>query len=415
MIHVRNTENLIHHTLPAINRGRAGSIFFRRGMRHLLRVLLLLSLTLTLAGVAQAHSLGESYIFLDVAENALSGHFEIRLDDLNKTFSLDENGDGEVSEQEYAVRSAEVQRYVESRLTFYHQEREHPVAVVGSRAHDYGIAKFALINFEVPTLKPVPLKVEVEYDYLFDGFESSHRGLLVIENNPRTGAVENEKQVSLIFSPGEKRQLLHLDATPWKKVLYDFVKHGIWHIWIGFDHILFIVSLLLPSVMILNSRRKWEPVGDFKSALLFVVKIITLFTIAHSVTLSLSALGIIKLPVRLVEAVIAASIIVVSLNNIFPLFNRRIWIVVFAFGLFHGLGFANVLAPIGAERNSLLTALIGFNLGVEIGQLAIIAVVFPLLYLFRRWRYYQPVVLTFGSLVLIAIASFWLVERTLGI
>lgn len=381
----------------------------------LLRVLLLLSLILIPAGAAQAHRLNESYIFLDVEETKLSGRFEVRLEDLNKTFSLDENGDGEVSEQEYAVRSAEVQRYVESRLRFYHQQQEHPVAVVGSRANDYGIAKFALIEFEVPTLKPVPLQVEVEYDYLFDGFEDTHRGLLVIENNPRSGAVENEKQVSLIFGPGEKRQLLHLDATPWKKVLYDFIKHGIWHIWIGFDHILFIISLLLPSVMILNSRRQWEAVGDFKSALLFVVKVITLFTVAHSVTLSLSALGIIKLPVRLVEAVIAASIIVVALNNIFPLYNRRIWIVVFVFGLFHGLGFANVLEPLGAERNSLLTALIGFNLGVEIGQLAIIAIVFPLLYLFRRWRYYQPVVLTFGSLALIAIASFWLIERTIGI
>lgn len=414
MSHLHSFEKSVLHSSPAIVGGGPGSALPRRGMRQLLRVLLLLSLTFTLAGVAQAHRLGESYIFLDVAENALSGRFEIRLDDLNKTFSLDANGDGEVSDQEYDVRSAEVQSYAQSRLRFYHNEREHPVTVVGSKWHDYGIAKFALIEFEVPSLKPVPLQVEVEYDYLFDGFENSHRALLVIENNPRTGAVENETQVSLIFSPGEKRQLLHLDATPWEKVLHDFIKHGIWHIWIGFDHILFIISLLLPAVMILNVRRKWEPVGDFKSALLFVVKVITLFTIAHSVTLSLSALDIIKLPVRLVEAVIAASIIVVALNNIFPLFNRRIWIVVFVFGLFHGLGFANVLAPLGAERNSLLTALIGFNLGVEIGQLAIIAAVFPLLYICRKWRYYQPVVLTFGSLVLIAIASFWLVERTVG-
>jgi hypothetical protein len=415
MNHPHSSENRVRRSSPAINTGGSGGALHRRGRRQLWRLLLLLSLTFTLAGVAQAHRLGESYIFLDVAEQALGGRFEIRLDDLNKTFALDANGDGEVSEQEYEDRSAEVQGYAESRLRFYHDEREHPVRVVGSRAHDYGIAKFALIEFEVPTLKPVPLQLEVEYDYLFDGFESSHRGLLVIENNPRTGAVKNETDVSLIFGPGEQRQLLHLDATPWKKVLHDFVKHGIWHIWIGFDHILFIISLLLPAVMVLNSQRKWQPVGDFKSAFLFVVKIITLFTIAHSVTLSLSALGIIKLPVGLVEAVIAASIIVVALNNIFPLFNRRIWLVVFAFGLFHGLGFANVLAPLGAERNSLLTALIGFNLGVEIGQLAIITLVFPLLYLCRKWRYYQPVVMRFGSLLLIAVASYWLVERTVGI
>ena len=193
-----------------------------------------------------------------------------------------------------------------------------------------------------------------------------------------------------------------------------FIKHGVWHIWIGFDHILFIISLLLPSVMILRAGG-WEPVADFKSAFLFVVKVITLFTVAHSITLSLSALGIVKLPVRLVEAVIAVSIIIVALNNIFPVFNRRIWLVVFGFGLFHGLGFANVLAPLGAERSSLLTALVGFNVGVEIGQLAIIAVVFPLFFMMRNWRAYQFQVLGLGSAALILVSSFWFVERAFGL
>lgn len=155
--------------------------------------------------------------------------------------------------------------------------------------------------------------------------------------------------------------------------------------------------------------------ADFKSAFLFVVKVITLFTVAHSVTLSLSALGIVKLPVRLVEAVIAVSIIVVALNNIFPVFNRRIWLVVFGFGLFHGLGFANVLAPLGAERSSLLTALVGFNVGVEIGQLAIIAVVFPLFFMMRNWRAYQFQVLGLGSAALILVSSFWFAERAFGL
>ncbi len=146
-----------------------------------------------------------------------------------------------------------------------------------------------------------------------------------------------------------------------------------------------------------------------------MVKVVTLFTIAHSVTLSLSALEIISLPVRLVEAVIALSIIVVALDNIFPFFHRRIWLVVFVFGLFHGLGFANVLSPLGLERSSLLTALVGFNVGVEIGQLAIIAICFPLLYLLRTWRHYRLVVLGFGSAALIVISTIWFVERTFAL
>jgi hypothetical protein len=295
--------------------------------------------------VAQAHRLGESYIFLDVAENALGGRFEIRLDDLNKTFALDANGDGEISDQEYDVRSAEVQRYAESRLRFYHNEREHPVRVVASRAHDYGIAKFALIEFEVPTLKPVPQQLEVEYDYLFDGFESSHRGLLVIENNPRTGAVKNETDVSLIFGPGEQRQLLHLDATPWKKVLHDFVKHGIWHIWIGFDHILFLLALLLPSVL-WRTRDGWCHAMSFRRVALDICAVVTAFTLAHSITLSAAALGWVSLPTRWVETAIALTVLLAALNNLWPVVHGRRWLLAFALGLIHGFGFAAVLADL---------------------------------------------------------------------
>jgi len=371
---------------------------------------LLLLLNLCFAGVAQAHRLGESYIYLNVSESALTGRFEITLNDLNKIIPLDTDGEGEISEQEFLAQSTAVQHYLTSRLTFYHETQTHPIVVTGSEVRDYGVANFALVYFEVPTLESVPLQIETEYQYLLDGFEATHRGFLVIENNPRTGTVDNESQVALIFGPGAERQNLSLIGTPWHEVMYAFIKHGVWHIWIGFDHILFIISLLLPSVMILRAGG-WQPVGEFKSAFLFVVKVVTLFTVAHSVTLSLSALGIIRLPVRLVEVVIAASIIVVALNNIFPIFNRWIWLVVFGFGLFHGLGFANVLAPLGAERSSLLTALIGFNVGVEIGQLAIIAVIFPLFFMMRNRRTYQFQVLGLGSAALIVVSSFWLVER----
>jgi len=367
-------------------------------------------LTLLYAGVVQAHSLGESYIYLDVSEDSLSGRFEIRLEDLSKIFPLDTDRDGEITEQEFLAESAAVQKYLAPRLVFYSPDQVHPISVTHSEVRDYGVANFALVHFQVPSLKPVPLQVETEYQYLLDGFESSYRSLLVIENNPRTGTTDNESQVSLIFGPGTERQNLSLIGTPWQEVMSAFVKHGVWHIWIGFDHILFIISLLLPSVLVLRDKG-WEPGRDFKSAFVYVVKVVTLFTVAHTVTLSLSALEIIKLPVRLVEVVIAASIIVVALNNIFPVFNRRIWWVVFGFGLFHGLGFANVLAPLGAERSSLLTALIGFNVGVEIGQLAIIALVFPLLFTIRHWRAYQAVVLRGLSGVMILIAAFWMAQR----
>jgi hypothetical protein len=375
---------------------------------------LLALIILSLTGRVEAHRLGESYVYLSVSDESLTGRLEITLTDLNKTFSLDVNDDGVISAEEFAAQAKQVEAYLAPRVMLYQDQTSHSVIVTHSKMYDYGIAEFAQIFFEVPSLHPVPDIVEIEYRYLLEGFESTHRSLLVIENNTRTGTVNNESQVSLIFGPGHERQLLRLSGTPRHEVFLTFVKHGVWHILIGLDHVLFILCLLLPSVMVLTNRT-WAPVEKFKDAFFFVVKVVTLFTIAHSVTLSLSALEIISLPVRLVEAVIALSIIVVALDNIFPFFHSRIWLVVFVFGLFHGLGFANVLSPLGIERNSLLTALVGFNVGVEIGQLAIIAICFPLLYLLRTWTHYRLVVLGFGSAALIVISTSWFVERTLAL
>lgn len=372
--------------------------------------LLLLVLVCLFAGVAHAHRLNEHYIYLDVAETSLKGRFDFALTDLDKIFALDTNADGKATPEEYRAKAAQVEAELESRLVFYTTEATHPVTVTGSETKRLGKRAFALVYFDVPSLDKVPTHLDVEYQQAYDNLESTHRSMLLIENNPWTKTEANESQVSLIFAPGEERQQLSLIGPPWTKTLITFIKHGVWHIWIGIDHILFIVSLLLPSVMILRGRQ-WEPVGDFRSAFIFVVKVVTLFTVAHSVTLSLAALGIVRLPERLVEAVIAASIIVVALNNIFPLFNRRIWFIVFGFGLFHGLGFANVLSPLGVEKGSLVMSLVGFNVGVEIGQLAIIAVVFPMLFLVRNWRPYQFRVLGLGSMALIAVSAFWFVER----
>ena len=141
--------------------------------------------------------------------------------------------------------------------------------------------------------------------------------------------------------------------------------------------------------------------------------IVTFFTIAHSVTLSMAALGVIRLPSRPVEAVIAASIAVAAWANLMPQLRIREWSIAFIFGLFHGFGFASVMGEIGMGREHLVLSLLGFNLGVEIGQVAIICAVFPFLYLLRRTRVYVPF-MKWGSILLIGIAGLWVLERTLG-
>jgi hypothetical protein len=172
------------------------------------------------------------------------------------------------------------------------------------------------------------------------------------------------------------------------------------------------MSLLLPGVL---RRRdgKWQPVEAARPALINILKIVTAFTAAHSITLSLAALGYVHLPSRLIESAIAASVVIAAFNNLVPLFGDRCWMVAFGFGLLHGFGFANALRDLGLQHGSLAATLFGFNLGVEIGQLTIVAVFLPIALSLRQFLFYQRFILRYGSAVIILVASTWLAERVL--
>jgi HupE / UreJ protein len=194
------------------------------------------------------------------------------------------------------------------------------------------------------------------------------------------------------------------------QTLRQYIVEGVWHIWIGFDHILFLMSLLLPAVLVWR-QGMWRPATRFGEAFWDVFKIVTSFTVAHTITLSLATLGAIELPSRWVESAIAASVMLAALNNVFPLVHGRRWTVAFGFGLIHGFGFASVLADLGLPQQTLLLALVGFNVGVECGQLAIVALFLPLAYAARRTWLYQKLILVLGSLLIVLIALAWFSER----
>ena len=176
----------------------------------------------------------------------------------------------------------------------------------------------------------------------------------------------------------------------------SFFVLGIDHILTGYDHLLFLIGLLLPG-----------------GGLLSLAKIITAFTIAHSVTLSLAVLQVVTMPDRLVEAVIALSIAFVAAENLFlkPTVSRR-WLVSFAFGLVHGFGFSSALRELGLPAHGLLLSLFGFNVGVEVGQALVVAVCLPCLLLLRRTRWESRAVASF-SLVILVVGLALFVERAL--
>jgi hypothetical protein len=124
---------------------------------------------------------------------------------------------------------------------------------------------------------------------------------------------------------------------------------------------------------------------------------------------------VVSLPSRAVEATIAASVVVAALNNVFPVFTKRLWAVAFVFGLIHGFGFASVLADLGLPRDALALTLVGFNLGVEAGQLAIVALFLPLAYALRRTVLYRQGVRIGGSLLIALLAGIWFAERAFNL
>ena len=185
---------------------------------------------------------------------------------------------------------------------------------------------------------------------------------------------------------------------------------GIDHIKTGPDHILFVLALLLPSVLVF--REGWRPTKGFGSTLWRVLKIATFFTIAHSIMFTLAGMEWLQLPPsKLVEAIIAASIAAAaSVHNLRPIFPNREWLLAFVFGLFHGMGFASLVSSLDVSRPSQLVSLLGRNVGIEIGQVAVILVLFPALYLLRRTPAYSPF-LTIGSILLAILAIGWMFER----
>jgi len=155
----------------------------------------------------------------------------------------------------------------------------------------------------------------------------------------------------------------------------------------------------------------WQPTPSFLGALWRVLKIATFFTIAHSITFTLAGMGWLPLPpAKLVESIIALSIAAAAIHNLHPIFPNREWALSFAFGLFHGMGFASLVASLEVSRTSQLVSLLGRNVGIEIGQVVVILVSFPALFLLRRTSLYQPF-LTIGSAVLAVLSLSWMIER----
>ena len=353
---------------------------------------------------ASAHKPSDSYLSLKVTDERIEGQWDIALRDLEFAIGLDGDGDGDINWSELQARHEAIAAYALARLQISADDAECAVVPGEQLVDKHSDGAYAVLRFAVGCDAPSEA-IAIDYNLFFD-LDPQHRGLLRLTYGDQTQTA--------IFSPDNNSQRFEVGRTELLRQGLDYLVNGIWHIWIGFDHVLFLLTLLLPAVFFRRAG-SWEPVGDFRSAFVQVLKIVTAFTVAHSITLSLAVFGTIDLPTRLVESVIAASVVVAALNNIYPVVTRRLWLVAFAFGLAHGLGFASVLVDLGLPQSALALALLSFNIGVELGQLAIVAAFLPAAFMLREWRFYPRGGLQLSSALVVVVASVWLVERALNV
>jgi len=359
----------------------------------------------TAANNALAHKPSDSYLILRAAagDNVIHGQWDIALRDLEIAVQLDTNRDGAITWGEVRTRRTELFAYAFAHLALLADGGSCPLSTGNLLVDDHSDGAYAVLRFSAQCAA-APRAIEANYSLLFD-LDPTHRGLLRLDSDGGSR--------SAVLSPEQATQTFTLAETSRVATFLQFVRNGVHHIWIGYDHILFLISLLLPSVLIRRNGR-WAPVGTLRSALLSVLAVVTAFTVSHTITLTMAALGVVSLPSRLVESGIALSVMLAALNNIWPQVTRRVWLLAFGFGLVHGFGFASVLADLGLPRDALALSLAGFNIGVEIGQLSVVLLVVPLIFLFRARPFYRPAVLVGGSSVITLVATVWLFGRVFG-
>jgi hypothetical protein len=362
--------------------------------------LLLASLLYALSLGALAHQPSNAYLDLRLDGTRLEGQLSVGLRDLHAALGLDTDRDQQLSWGEVRSAQARIVAYAQERLRVRADGALCRWNVETLLIEDRVDARHAALAL-AGSCPGAPAELSLDYDLLFD-LDPTHRGLVSLSAGGSTQAA--------VFSPGRATLDFTVGGSSRGRLFADYLREGVWHIWIGLDHILFLLALLLPAVLIRASGR-WHPARGLAATAWPVLGVVTAFTLAHSITLSLAALELVRLPSRWVEAVIALSVALAALNNIWPLVSGRRWLLAFGFGLIHGFGFASVLGELGLPAQARVLGLFAFNVGVELGQIAIVLVAVPVAYALRTTAFYQRGVMPWGSALVALLAGWWCVER----
>jgi xanthosine utilization system XapX-like protein len=351
------------------------------------------------AAPAASHTLSLSHLSVtESGDNRVQVELDVALKDVALTLPIDQDNDRNITWAELVAVRPDLEALASEGVTL-----TRGGATCSLQGSDLGIRRYEDGVYAALVLTAdcrASGALVVDYRLFFDR-DPTHRSIVTM----RTGSAS----LTAIASNSDSR-VEGPEGSGASASIYSFLREGVHHILIGYDHLAFLALLLLP-VVVRRSDREWRPVNGFRPASLRAAGVVTAFTVAHSITLTGAAMGWLSPSTRWVEAAIAASVLLAAINNIWPLVTRRLYLLAFGFGLVHGFGFAGVLAEVGIPTEARVASLLGFNLGVEIGQLAVVAVLLPLLFLARKRSWYPSMGLRGASAAVGLLAAWWLFER----
>ncbi|WP_374433985.1 HupE/UreJ family protein [Inhella sp.] len=380
----------------------------------------LCSLFLALPLLASAHSSSQAYLDLRASEGGAQLRVDLALRDLDAALDLDANADGRLSWGEVQAAQPAIERYALAGLRLQG-------CAAGFSPQGFGLERradgvYAALRLQAPC--SIGVGAVLRYTLLGE-LDPTHRALLRIEREQQATELsllhplqpsewlEARTQPRLQAQLEPRTQPLQAVALPAERpASVSFWREGMHHLITGYDHLLFLLCLLLPAVL---ARRRsapgWKPLQRPGQALGAVLGIVSAFTLAHSLTLALAAYGRVQLPPQWIEPAIALSIVLAALDNLRPFLPGPRWGVALGFGLVHGFGFAGVLAELELPAGALAWALLQFNLGLELAQVGLVLLAMGLLWVLRRWAGYPRWVLGLGSTLAAAMGSLWMVQR----
>lgn len=359
---------------------------------------LFLLMFIGMSNQAFAHRPNDSKLSLNITATDIDGQALFQMDDLEWVLGIDDNRDKEVTWQEFRTHIPSIQQqFIDSiQITRNTAKCQFNSALTDiKQIADRTYAEFSLQS-------PCPstdsqLTVEANYLTIVD---PQHQLFLSLNNDGKT--------TSTLLTRSNKKLIIAGDIKLFDSIK-AFVREGIWHIFTGYDHILFIMTLIFASLFGI-------PVEQQKNSIKNLLLMISSFTIAHSVTLIASALDWIRIPSQWVESAIAATVIFAALNVRMRWVAEKLWALTFSFGLIHGMGFANALRELSIPEQNFISSLVSFNIGVEIGQLVLVGISLPLLFLLAKNSFkWQQQSIKFATALIACFGIIWFIERVANV